>query len=397
MEAGADDYLTKPFNDRELLARVGAHLEMVRIRRDAEEGITRIFDSIPDGVIIHDPEWRYSYVNGPAERMLGRTRSDLLGKSLWEEFPFVVGSDIERHLRRAADEQVLCEFEGYNQAWNRWYENRPFPMPGGGIAVYFRDITERKRDEEALRRSEQRFRRYFDLGLIGMAITSPTKCCLDVNDKMCQILGYPREELLEKTWAEMTHPNDLAEDLVQFEKVIAGEIEGYVLEKHWIRKDGRVIDTAIAVRCVRTPDKKVDYFVALLQDITEHKRAETALRRSEQRFRGTFENAAVGIAHRDLAGCFLRVNETFCKITGYTCAELLQMSFRDIVHPDDLAAELELHAPLVRRELASYSLEKRLVRKDGSLVWVDLFVSLQADTSGDAGYIISVIADISAQ
>jgi PAS domain S-box-containing protein len=113
-----------------------------------------------------------------------------------------------------------------------------------------------------------------------MAITSPAKGILEVNDELCAILGYERSELIHMTWAEMTHPGDLAADATQFSRVEAGEIDGYSLDKRWIRKDGRVIDSTISVKCQRRADGTVEYFVALLQDITERKRAEEALRRS---------------------------------------------------------------------------------------------------------------------
>jgi PAS domain S-box-containing protein len=150
-----------------------------------------------------------------------------------------------------------------------------------GAINCWHDITERKRAEQALRASEERFRRYFDLGLIGMAITSPDKGCLEANDELCRILGYPRGELLQKNWAEMTHPDDLAADVAQFNRVMAGEIDGYTLEKRWIGKDGRTVDSIMAAKCMRRADGSVDYFVGLVQDITERKRAEDNLRRSE--------------------------------------------------------------------------------------------------------------------
>ncbi|WP_165235406.1 ATP-binding protein [Aquisphaera insulae] len=283
MEAGADDYLIKPFTARELLAHVGAHLEMARIRREAGERVTYLMESIPDGLVTLDPEWRYTFVNAPAERMLGRLRSDLIGRYARDVFPHLVGTEEERQLNRVASQQMTSEFQGYHAGSGRWYENRAFPMPEGGVAVYFRDVTERRRAESALRQSEERFRRYFELGLIGMAITSPTKGCLEVNDEICRILGYTRHELLRKTWAEMTHPDDLAADVAQFDRVMAGEVDGYTMDKRWIRKDGRTIDTTISLNCLRREDGSVDYFVALLQDITEKKRAGEALRRSEAR------------------------------------------------------------------------------------------------------------------
>src|SRR5262249_43648414 len=120
----------------------------------------------------------------------------------------------------------------------------------------------------------------------------------------------------------------------------------------------------------------------------ERLRFEERLRASEERFRGTFETAAVGITHRDLQGRFLRVNDKFCGIVGYSREELLEKTLQDITRPEDLAAELGLHAALLRGESPSYRLEKRYVRKDGSPVWAELSVSLQRDVAGLPAYTI---------
>jgi PAS domain S-box-containing protein len=143
------------------------------------------------------------------------------------------------------------------------------------------EMIESKRTEEALRASEARFRRYFELGLIGMAMTLPTKGIFEANDELCLILGYERSELLQKTWVELTHPDDLAADVANFERVLAGQIDGYSMDKRWIGKDGRVIDSIMAAKCLRRADGSVDYFVGLVQDITERKRNEEALRKAQ--------------------------------------------------------------------------------------------------------------------
>lgn len=143
------------------------------------------------------------------------------------------------------------------------------------------DITEQKRATDALHASEERFRHYFELGLIGMAITSPTKGILEVNDELCRILGYERKELLQKTWVEMTYPEDLAADVAAFNRVMTGEYDGYSLDKRWIRKDGCIIDSIMAAKCQRRADGSVDHFVGLVLDTTFRKHAEAELRRSE--------------------------------------------------------------------------------------------------------------------
>jgi PAS domain S-box-containing protein len=139
----------------------------------------------------------------------------------------------------------------------------------------------------------------------------------------------------------------------------------------------------------------LDLLARQAADWIERTQAEEALRESEGRFRGTFENAAVGIAHRGLGGRFLRVNEKFCAIVGYSREELLDQNFQGITYPEDLATELQLHASLLRGESASYTLEKRYVRKDGSPVWVALSVSVQRDAADRPAYIIAVAEDVS--
>jgi two-component system NarL family sensor kinase len=154
--------------------------------------------------------------------------------------------------------------------------------PPGGTP----DPSDHTRAEDPLRQREERFRRHFELGGIGMAITSPVTGIVDVNDELCRILGYERSELLRKTWPEMTHADDLAADLAQFQRVMSGAIDAYALDKRWIRKDGAVIHGTLSVTCVRRTDGAVDYFVALVQDLTERTRAHDVLARARDELEG---------------------------------------------------------------------------------------------------------------
>jgi len=118
-----------------------------------------------------------------------------------------------------------------------------------------------------------------------------------------------------------------------------------------------------------------------------------ALRGSEELFRTTFELAGAGIVQVSLSGRFTRVNKRFCEIVGYTEGEMLELRFQDITHPDDLEEDLANVSRIVGGEITSHALEKRYVRKDGSLVWVSLIVSLVRDESGDPSYFIAVAED----
>ncbi len=123
--------------------------------------------------------------------------------------------------------------------------------------------------------ADKLLRQFYDLPFIGLAISSPvTRSWLRCNDRLCEIFGYSREELLGKTWAEMTHPDDLAADVACFDRLLAGEIEGYTLDKRFIRKDGSIIFVTLDVRGVRTGDGQLEHVLATMQDVTERKLAE---------------------------------------------------------------------------------------------------------------------------
>jgi PAS domain S-box-containing protein len=150
--------------------------------------------------------------------------------------------------------------------------------------------SEWEKERDGLKKSEARFRSYFDLPLYGIAISSPEKGWIEANDRICSIMGYSRDEIVRMTWAEMTHPDDLAADLEQFNGVLSGQMDHYHLEKRFIRKDGKVIWTHLSVGCVRKPDGSVDHIVAVVEDITGVKLAEEALRERDIRFQKLYSH-----------------------------------------------------------------------------------------------------------
>ncbi|MEH2208180.1 MAG: PAS domain S-box protein [Nostoc sp.] len=133
----------------------------------------------------------------------------------------------------------------------------------------------------------------------------------------------------------------------------------------------------------------------ILADVTAAKQTEVALRESEERFRAMFNQAAVGITLVGLDGRFLQINPALCEITGYSHEELIQMNFQEITHPDDLEVDWENARRVLAKEISGYSLEKRYIRKDGSIVWVNLTSSAVWDAKGQPMYALGIIEDIS--
>lgn len=141
------------------------------------------------------------------------------------------------------------------------------------------EVTRRVAIEEVLRGQAEELRLFYELPFIGMAITSPvTKQWNVVNNYLCQMLGYSKEELVQLSWASMTHPDDLDADLGHFQRVMQGESDSYVMDKRFLRKDGQVVNAVIIVQAIRGEDGQVRRFFATILDITERKLMENALR-----------------------------------------------------------------------------------------------------------------------
>ena len=260
------------------------------------------------------------------------------------------------------------------------------------------DITALKRAEEAMRERERQLDSLMGHvpGLAYRALADDHWTALFVSRGIEDLSGYPADEFTSRrlNYADIMLPEDRP---ATREAVFTALRERRMYEvEHRIRhKDGSIRWIWARGHGVFAPDGSLRFIEGLNLDMTSQKQAEEALRESEERFRGTFENAAVGICHTHPTGQFLRVNETFCAILGYPREELLRKQFQDITHPDDLVASTELFAGMMRGDTPGYTIEKRYVRKDGSPIWAELFASLQRDAAGKPAYLIGVIQDTS--
>lgn len=228
------------------------------------------------------------------------------------------------------------------------------------------EVLALKRAHE-LHRSEQLFRDYFELPLVGACITGKDKRFQVVNDKLCAMLGYTREELLGISWAEITPPEDVAAEVVDFDRYIKARFDCMTFEKRYRCKEGSVINVCVSTQCIWNEDGEPDYLVSLIQDVTERKRAEAALRESEERFRSVVEQTPDIIWRVDRDGVFTFLSPATRELLGYEESELLDKPLSSILTPESAEqARAYVSGGLEGRNGTEVE-EYTHVRKDGSV------------------------------
>jgi PAS domain S-box-containing protein len=386
--------------------RLVAH-ERQRAREalDQERSLLRaLMDNVPDNIYFKDTASRFIQINKALSSYFGLSDpAQAVGKT---DFDFFTA---EHATPAYADEQEIMstgqpvvgkeEKETWLDGRVRWVSTTkmPFRDKDGRITGTFgvaRDITKLKLAEEALRVNEHRWRSLTEALPQLVWSATPDGACDYFSTQWTEHTGVPERELLGWRWLEVLHPDDREPTREIWTCSVCG-CGPYDVEYRVRRSDG--VYRWFKTRGVPIQDGagNVVKWFGTCTDITELREAEDALRESEERFRGTFENAAVGIALADLEGRFVRVNQKYCEFTGYTCDELLEKTFRDITHPDDLTASSDRFAALMRGQSPSFNLKKRYLRKDGSSIWVELFISLQRDAAGSPAYAIAILQDIS--
>ena len=254
------------------------------------------------------------------------------------------------------------------------------------------DITERKRAEEAFRRSEGRFRTMFAQAPIGIArIDSLTGQIHEVNSTYAQIVGRTTEEMRSLDWMSISHPDDVQSDLDKMARLNAGEIAGFQMEKRLIRPDGTVVWINLTVASIQVEEHAGPHHLAMIEDIATRKQAEEEMRESEQRFHTMADTAPVLIWMSGLDKLCTYFNQRWLDYTGRTLEQERGNGWADGVHPEDFDRCLSMYIEAFdRRE--SFEMEYRLRKADGQYGWLlDHGVPRFLPNGEFAGYIGSCI------
>ncbi len=272
-------------------------------------------------------------------------------------------------------------------------------MDRGRIAAAFvvwQDVTEIRRAERALAESEDRFRRNFDQSPVGAALLLPDFTLLRANTSLCLMLGYPEDELKGMKFPEYTHPDDVGMDLRLATELAAGAIDQYELDKRFIGRDGAVVWGHLSVRYIRDAEGRVMYLLPMVQDITERKRAEEALRESEERLRLAKACAGIGTWEWHLQAAESGESGDRVRLLDPDLGEVGVDDWRGAVYPDDLErVEAERDAALARGE--QFELEFRYDDGSGEIRWMRVLGGGVFDGTGRLVRVLGVNLDITAQ
>ena len=238
----------------------------------------------------------------------------------------------------------------------------------------------------------QRYRRLFENVPLGLYRTTPDGHILDVNAALVQMLGYPNREALIAIRSTDTYVDP--QDRRRWGELIERQGAVHRFEAQLRRRDGSIIWVEDNAQVVRDAEGHALYYEGSLQDITERKRAEKALRESKERFRRIFEEGPLGMAVLDLDDHFIHVNAALCRLTGYTEEELIGLTYLDITHPEDIEIGKQQARRLLSGELPFLRTEKRYVTKEGQTRWIDLTAFLIHDERGTPLYKMTMIEDI---
>jgi PAS domain S-box-containing protein len=367
--------------------------------KESEERYRALIENFPAGNIsVFDRSLRVTFAGGEDSRSHGRPEM-FVGKQLAELAPPETCAVVEPNLRRAFEgKTVTYETPFAGGATYRATATPLFWKDGAVVEVMVAaaNITVQKEVEEALRESEERFRQLAEVTNDAIWDWDLATNELRWNEGFEKIFGFRRNEI-EKTidsWYNRVHPDDRDRVIPDLHRTIAEGGTDWSGEYRFLCQSGRYAYVLDRGRVIRKSDGKAVRMVGGMRDLTDRREAEAALRESEERFRATFEQAPIGIAEVSPDGAFERANPKLCEMFGYSAEELLTLNARGLTHPDDLPMTAALVAEVLAGRRTTFEIDKRYIRRDGSVLWAHAISTILRDAAGEPRTFISVIEDV---
>ena len=357
-----------------------------------------VFEKMGDAFLQLDKHFRVIRVNSKQEELSGVARENSLGKIHWELWPETANplSKYWTEYNRVMITRSPVSFEELYAPRNLWTGVDVYPTSNHGIAIFFRDITNAKNGLTSLELAKaevendrENFRNLFrQTPEMVCILKGPEHVFEFVNEAHVKTLGFDATGMAVR----LAQPESLE---------VHGILDGVYKTGETAHLNEVPITVGIKLRyfdltfsAKRDVSLNVDGVMILGLEVTEQIEARLQLKKSEDRLRATFENAAVGVTLMNLEGKFLEVNSAFSQMLGYSEAELLKMSVREVTYPDDLHHTRQKLDALREKTFASFKLEKRYVKKDGNFFWAQSSVSAKTDDQGNVLSLSAVVEDI---
>jgi PAS domain S-box-containing protein len=374
--------------------------------RASEEWWRSIFEasSVPMGVT--DLTGRHIVVNAATERLLGYSSEELHSISIAEltheddrDKTLPMFDELRRGERRDyhVTKRYRCK-DGSVKWLNATVTRVPNPAGGPDLAASIvADITEQKRAEQELRASEERWRKVFEHAPTGIAMVGQDRRLFAANPACQRMLGYDESELQQMTAVDFSFEDERELTRSIHTRLLDGEEQAVRLEKRYRRSNGDIIWGDASLFRVPATGDSPPFLTAMVVDITERKRAEESLRASQARWRSIFEHSVVGIGATDRQRRYLSANPALQNMLGYSEEELRNLTLAEVTHPDDRDATDRGLDAVWERHQESYHIEKRMIRKDGGVIWVNITGAPVQATASDPAFLPAIAVNITEQ
>ncbi|MGV3599212.1 MAG: PAS domain S-box protein [Bacteroidota bacterium] len=377
---------------------------------DTGDSLKGLFDMAPYAMLAVDAEGTIVLTNKYLEALFGYEANELIGVKLLELVPEIHRGVHERG-RIAFMEQVKedaavsgREFVAKRKEGTLFFAEVTVNVHINGneriSLAAIKDVTERRNLYNQLLVSNQTFKGAFQYSAIGMALVSTDGKFIDVNDKLCEITGYSKDELLKIDFQSITFSDDLGLDLTHLNMMLEGKIKSYQIEKRYVHKSGSVVWVLLAVSLVRDINGNPMHFVSQIKDISARKKAEEELKKSEQRWLFALEGSGDGVWDWDGKSDTVFFSAQWKRMLGYSEDEIGDKltEWSDRVHPEDIDKCYEDLNKHFRGETPIYINEHRLLCKDGTYKWIlDRGKVIEWDEDGKPARVIGTHSDISLQ
>ncbi len=379
--------------NRDITARKRAEARLA----EREAQLALFIKHAPAGIAMFDDKMRYLAVSNRFLSDNGlQAAAEIIGRSHYEILPDIPLRWRELHARVLAGEELGHEEDPFPRQHGRVerveWSMKPWRTADGrigGAVLFSQFVTGVSAEREA------RFQATFENAAVGIAHVAPDGRWLRVNKALCRILGYPVDELLTKSFQDMTYPDDLQADLAQGELMRKGEVDSYDIEKHYLRKDGTIIWGKETVSCVRKSDGSIDYFVSVIEDISARKQAEEELRKSEERFKSSLLQSPLPVLLFDDREQVLAISQSWLKETGYSQQELRWVKdWTTRAYGEHSDEVLEHIRQIISLEPEAHTAEMQIRTRDGrNRLWSFVDSALGAQSDGRRLF-ISLAQDI---